>query len=463
MRVARLALLPAALAAGLALTAPSSGEGMSGTAEQPLPGAPRARSESAVAVSPRDPRHVVVGVMQYGSGLAEPSFYLDTGHAPKARVYVSRDGGATYRDTGTLPSPGGGTSLDQTLAWDPRGGALYAGYLAYPPDADPLTDTVGGVYVARSDDGGTRWRAVQVAGTEYEDGDCRAADKPSVVVDARGVVHAVWQVMTGSPCPQWNDSIEIVWSRSRDGGRTWSRPATVAEAGSGYAPIPVPLADGSLAVTYSGLFVSDATYPECLGEWAPISVARVSPSGRVTTATALDHVCTADGRSRNGSSFRVHQMPSMAYDGRSLVLAVTDLRAGDEGLAVATSRDGGRTWTRSRIAADPGFTLSHPQVAGAPGMVAVSYLASAPGGTYVPTLRGSRDGGHTWSAPVALASVPSVGAQRQYSPVDPFTIGHYQGLAVGRDGLVHAAWPDLRPRERVLDVDTWVRAIPLPR
>lgn len=459
MRRAWLLAVPACLA----LLAPaSSGAGPAGTVERPISPVPANRAESAVVVDPRDPRHVVVGVMRLGSQTA-PEFYLHTGWSPRAQVYVSRDGGRTYAGTGTLPGPDGarGTTLDQTFAWDPRGGPLYASYLAYPADADPLTDTRGGVWVARSDDGGRTWRGRLVGPrTVDEDGFCSAADKPAIAIDARGWVYAAWQMM--GPCNEWT-TIDLVWSRSTDGGRTWSRPAPLAERDAGYAVALAALPDGTVAAAYSGLFVADTTYPECLGEWAPIHVARIGAGGGVTTATALDHVCTADGVARNGSAFRVHQMPTLAYEPRirSLVLAATDLRAGDEGLAVATSRDGGRSWTRGRVAADPGYALSHPQLAAGAGAVAVSYLASAPGGTYLPTLRSSRDGGRTWSAPVALASVPSVGAQRPYSPLDAYTVGHYQGLAVGRDGLAHAAWPDLRPRDRVSDVETWVRAVPV--
>ncbi|HEX8004541.1 MAG TPA: sialidase family protein [Mycobacteriales bacterium] len=463
MIAVRLAVPAAALAAFLAATAPSSGTGAAGTSEQPLPGAPRSRSESSLVVDPRDPRHVVVGVMEYGGRPTDPAFYLDTWYAPTARLYVSRDGGATYRDGGTLPGLGG-TTLDQTLAWDPRGGALYAGYLAY--DGTPAeTDTRGGFYVARSTDGGAHWRAVPVMTTEHDGDVCRAPDKPTVVVDGRGTVHAVWQVITGSPCPEWQADLELVWSRSTDGGRTWSAPVTVAEPGEGYAPMPVPLPDGSLLVVYAGMWVGDATYPECLGEWEPIRAARVARDGTVTASGVLDHVCTMDGVSRNGSAFRVHQMPTVAYDPRtrSVVVAVTDLRPGDEGLAVATSRDGGRTWQRSRVPAEPGWTYTHPQLAAGAGAVAVSYLASGPAGTYTPTLRASSDGGRSWTAGVALASQPSLGAQRPYSRLDPYTVGHYQGLAIGRDGLAHAAWPDLRPRAEAGDVDTWVRAVPLPR
>lgn len=458
MRRAWLLAVPACLAV---LAPASRGAGATGTVERPISPVAANRAESAVAVNPRDPRHVVVGVMELASQTS-PSYYLETGWSPRARVFVSRDGGGTYDAAGTLPGPDGarGTTLDQTFAWDPRGGPLYASYLAYPEDADPLTDTRGGVWVARSDDGGRTWRGRLVGPRTVEDGYCSAGDKPAVAVDRRGWVYAVWQMM--GPCGTWS-GIDLVWSRSTDGGRTWMRPAPLADRDAGYAAIPVALPDGTVAVAYSGLWVSDATYPECLGEWAPIHVARLGAGGDVTMTTALDHVCTSDGVARNGSAFRVHQMPTMAYDPatRSLTLAVTDLRAGDEGLAVATSRDGGRTWTRGRVAADPGYALSHPQLAAGAGAVAVSYLASAPGGTYVPTLRWSRDGGRTWSAPVALASVPSVGAQRPYSRVDAYTVGHYQGLAVGRDGLAHAAWPDLRPRDRVSDVETWVRAVPV--
>ena len=155
----------------------------------------------------------------------------------------------------------------------------------------------------------------------------------------------------------------------------------------------------------------------------------------------------------------------------SLKIAVPEKRRGpivlrrnqaqtDRGVMTATSADGGRTWSTRLLAAPSGDEATLPALAAAAGRVALSYLSVQPGGVYLPTLTSSSDGGRTWAAPSALASAPSVGNSHPQNGIDTYGFGSYQGVAVGPDGVAHAAWPDLRPRGAdSQDVDVWTRDV----
>jgi hypothetical protein len=118
---------------------------------------------------------------------------------------------------------------------------------------------------------------------------------------------------------------------------------------------------------------------------------------------------------------------------------------GDFNAVLQRSSDGGRTWTRP-AAISPGFPLggvySAPIVAQPDGTLDVLYwrhptnpktLRVSPGREYFTR---SRDGGHTWSKPVAVgAHVGTVGIREWW--IDG-------SLAVGGDGTLYASWDTQR-------------------
>lgn len=415
-----------------------------------------------MAVNPANARHVVVTAIEFAGSYADA--VIETGFAPVNRVYVSTDGGLNYKETGPLPTPvkAQPSSNDPTLAWDPRG-PLYAAYGAF--DGSPYDDVDHpdqGAWVARSDDGGRTWRGQPVQRFTRNATVCSGPDKPAVAVDPRrGTVYATYQYLFASPDCREIKRSETRYVRSDDGGRTWSAPRLLsAPKDDAFGTAPRVLPDGTLVVTYLGDSNADGLYPECANIWIGATVARVNRRGAITHHSLAPVACAV---AKNGSQYGVHNLPTLeVLPGGRLVAALSDMRVEDQGLLILTSDDGGISWRRGRVAARPGHLLGYPQLAAGGGRVALLYLDSAPGGLYQPTVVSSANRGDTWSAPTALAGLPSVGNQHPYQPFDPYTIGHYQGLAVGADRVAHAAWPDLRPDDRPHDVDIWVRGLPLP-
>jgi hypothetical protein len=195
-----------------------------------------------------------------------------------------------------------------------------------------------------------------------------------------------------------------------------------------------------------------------------VKVVRYARTGkRLDTTTAISQLCVVgEGLSANGATFTPVTYPAIAADPATgaVVVAATYQAERDRGVLTAASGDGGRTWKQQLVAGAPGTEVSLPALSAAGGRIALSYLTVDPGGVYMPTLTASRDGGRTWSAPLDLASQPSAGNTHPQNGIDTYGFGAYQGVAIGPDGVVHAAWPDLRPRGAdSQDVDIWTRDV----
>lgn len=415
------------------------------------------RAEPSVAVDPRDPSRVVVSAMQFPGPVA---MGIVKGNQPLAQAWVSRNGGAAYRSAGPLPLPRpmAQASEDPTLAWDPKG-PLYAAYTAIPRYGE--TNAGAGIWVAKSLDGGRTWKLM----SRVEGVQCSRPHRPIVAVDpVRGWVYVAWTHEVEPSCDGNEDRSQtsLRWSRSTDGGAHFSEPVEVTSAGVGDYPAPAVLRDGTLLVSYleiGGVSLGDETCPSVDQR---VVVGRYGRSGaRLGDATAISRLCLVGaGLSANGAAFTPVTYPAIAADPTTggVVVAATYQGQVDRGVMTASSRDGGRTWSEKLLAGAPGTEVSLPALGAAGGRVALSYLTVQPGGVYLPTLVSSRDGGRSWSAPTDLATVPSIGNSHPQNGIDTYGFGAYQGVAIGPDGIAHAAWPDLRPRgSDSADVDVWTR------
>jgi hypothetical protein len=421
------------------------------------------RAEPSVAVDPRDPRRVAVSAMQF---VGSTAYGVVRSNQPVAQVWVSRNGGAAYRNAGPLPlpRPKAQASEHATLAWDPHG-PLYATYSAVPRYGE--SSAGAGVYVAKSLDGGRSWRLMALV----EGVRCGRSHRPVVAVDpVRSWVYVAWTREVEPSCDgseDWSQT-SLRWARSTDGGAHFGKPVDITTAGEGDYPTPVVQPDGTLLVSYleiGGVSLGDEVCPSVDQQ---VKVARFAPAGeRLGTATAISRLCLVGaGLSANGAAFTPVTYPALASDPRtgSVVVAATYQGQLDRGVMTASSADGGRSWRESLVVGTAGTEATLPALSAAGGRVALSYLSVDPGGAYMPTLRTSADSGRSWSTPVDLASMPSVGNTHPQNGFDTYGFGQYQGIAIGPDGVAHAAWPDLRPRGAdSQDVDIWTRDVRMSR
>lgn len=274
-------------ARGFTTPATARGAGAEATIANACPagGVQDYQGEMAIAVNPADPRQMVAGANSFFQDpVPACQAPVNTTYGTMA-LYGSADGGATWTyncapwpsdDTGSV-----GTAMfgsDPAVAWDAQGVA-YASYMLISENTRSGAASAS-IVVARSADAGASWQPLGVVvnnlgnSSLFDDKDLMAVDATSagsfshpdriyviwdenneervafsdtglsgtwttVVVDpggddiggnvavgADGTVYAVWNRLLGSGNTQTGEN--IAFSRSVDGGVTWSAPVVIA-------------------------------------------------------------------------------------------------------------------------------------------------------------------------------------------------------------------------------------------
>ncbi|MFA5890274.1 MAG: sialidase family protein [Actinomycetota bacterium] len=340
-------------------------------------GVPQMDSEVEVsqAVDPHDPDHLVMAWQQ--------DRYSDRGGAQGIGAAASFDGGATW-STSTVPGVStcsGGMFQRATDPWVAIGadGATYVMSLSYDPGpsvvggttAEGFTNLANSVLINRSGDGGLTWDAPTVVavspGVLFHDKETLTADP-----NTPGLLYAVWNVYptsVGFP----------VFSRSEDGGRTWTPPVPLPVTGSGAGDQIAVLDDGTLVDIAARGSMQSTTSHDRGTSWS--------------RANAFADAGFQEGPPgvRGGAN-----VPSVSTDGHSVFVSWSDTRE----TFFARSDDAGATWSVSTVGGNFFDTPAR----------ATTAVAGTDGGrlavmTYVvdPDLRTrlvmgtSIDGGRTWT------------------------------------------------------------------
>lgn len=179
-----------------------------------------AQNEVSIAVNPTDPWNIVASANDYRGGDGW------------CGVYATRNGGRTWVEQ-LIPRAGNLTFLqasgDPAVAFDAAGN-VYQSCLGFNRSGNP-----GNVIaVTESSDGGFTWGTpVQVVGTTsnvFHDKEYLAIDR-SGNVSTRGNLYLTWtRFMAGGECGGSSIS-PIYFSRSTDGGVTWSPEREITAAG----------------------------------------------------------------------------------------------------------------------------------------------------------------------------------------------------------------------------------------
>jgi hypothetical protein len=354
----------------------------------------------------------------------------------------SFDGGKSWNET-ALPfsrcAPGG-------LAWDRASdpwvsigpdGTAYAVALLGNGSPDVGATAIAS---ATSIDGGKTWQNPTIIQSDTN-GNVFSNDKESVTADPThaGTAYVVWDRLRDAPSGHFR--IPTLFSKTINGGRTWSAPRPIAandmdEQSIGNVILVNPRTH-ALYDFYAFYFCTCLTIPE-------IRYVKSTNGGASWGASHLVNTIDALGISdpNTGELVRTEDFaPTEAIDptnGNLYVAWQTPRFNGglfDE-IAISTSTDDGVTWSPEQRANSftgrPAFT---PTLAvGAGGVVALTYYdfrsLAAGDTTNLPTdywLRSSRDGGQTLSADQHVAGPFNMKA----APVSRdrgFFIGDYQGL-----------------------------------
>ncbi len=201
-----------------------------------LAGRGQAQNETAIAVDPRNPRHLVAGYNDYrrGDGTCGASFSTDGGRTWADTTMPNGFGRGTFAGKPRQYWQGGG---DPSVAWDTRGNAYYSCLVFNRGSAvSPNPDQSSAFYVFRSTGtNGGSWNFPGRPVAEFNDttGAGNALlDKQLMTVDAstrspfRDRVYVTWTLFAP-------DGTAYIFSAySADYGETFSAPALVSSDSS---------------------------------------------------------------------------------------------------------------------------------------------------------------------------------------------------------------------------------------
>jgi hypothetical protein len=406
-------------------------------------------AEPSIAVDPRDARHIVVTWQQ--------DRFNSDGGANSNVVAVSHDGGHSFREVtvGGLSRCTGGSDERASDPWVTIGpdGAVYLASLTF--SEMPQNQLIAGpteLAVSRSDDGGLTWRApVYVAPFDET-----YNDREQLIADPHhpGVVYFAW---VKRYAVEGESGIEM-FSRSVDGGRTWS-PASVA-----YAPPPGMLTDPALlVVTPDGTLVNLIMIanlspflpsPSPRIDWTVIAQ-RSTDMGRtwshVSTIATVDPFPPIEPSS--GKIVRAYPLIStdVGPDG-SVYVAWNDIPTptGGSRVLISKSSDDALSWSPAGIVASSTGQMFLPSVAvDRTGAVGVTYddtrNSTAGHLTTDVWLSRSSDGGSHWAERHVSGPFETLTAsESDSSGVQGLFLGDYQGLAGLPSGFA-AAFAQARP------------------
>jgi hypothetical protein len=400
-----------------------------------------AEVEPSIAVDPRTPRRIVAAWIQ------------DDGRSNL--VMASRDGGRSWARVlvpGLTDCTGGAVSAaaDPWLSFAADGGLLLSSGIAnlshLPGPTGPGPEPMQ--VVSRSGDGGLSWSlptTVQFASGVYSDRSAATADPRR-----RGRAYEVWTLRTG---PE-DDTGSAWFSRSSDGGRTWSPQQLIYDPGKQHV-LPFNVA---IAVLPPGVLLDVMTVFDDTRGSVDVMAARSVDGGRTWTRPLPIAHRSGNSPIDPETNTVVTGTPADATvtvgpDGVPTV-AWNDIASPQSSRTLASrSRDGGRSWSRPvTVSRVRGQAFQASVAAAGDGTLGVTWYDDRrdPGGSAVwkfdVWFAFSRDGGRSWH-PSHLAGPFDIN-RAQDTGGGALRIGDYQSLA----GLPHgfaAAFTQAPPQAKI--------------
>jgi hypothetical protein len=385
--------------------------------------------------------------------------------------YASFDGGQTWPCQGLIHLSGFNEYSfgDPSQAFDSRGNAYY-GTLAFPfppTTEEQATGQQADFFVAKSTDGGCTYSSVaKVSGASpaiFDDKDAITADaNPSSPFHDN--VYAAWTKFT-------TGGDQILFSRSTDGGATFSNPLPISP-GFNHNPVggrqgaAVKVGpDGTVYVVWFDAVNKQAVERLSISHDGGMTF----PMQNITVATVTDDFVNPVPGSSFRQDARTFPSFSIAPDGTLYVAwsnRTGDPTAGHAVVLVTKSTDGGQTWSTPVVAGNvKGRSAFFASVATDPrGNVDVVFQAlddvatgTAPGAGvvfYDTYLTQSTNGGTSFSKPVKISTVSSDPDGSSTNSLGAQFLGDYI-TAVADSSHVYAVWTDSRNASTCTAIDAF--------
>nr|MCH9657354.1 glycoside hydrolase [archaeon] len=223
------------------------------------------------------------------------------------------------------------------------------------------------IFFSKSTDGGITWSTPQnISNTGI------VSSRPSIATDGTNIL-VTW---AHSDTPSGN--FEILFSKSTDGGITWSTPQNISNTGGGSEFSSIATDGTNILVTW-----------------------RHAASGNVEIlfSKSTDGGITWSTPQNISNNSEVSSHPSIATDGTNILVTWDDNLLGNQNIFFSKSTDGGITWSTPQNISNTGIVSSHPSIATDGTNILVTWAHSDTPSNSDIFFSKSTDGGITWSTP----------------------------------------------------------------
>lgn len=255
------------------------------------------------------------------------------------KTRASFDGGNSWSTANTLPHFGAGYgSADVSMAFN-NNGLLFVSYIDYKQAPDS-----GGIYVARSTNGGLNWDTPTKAFDMYDVPNKRPIDRPWLVVDKSNTINSGTLYITTKPAPWIAPPNRNYFKVSTDNGFTWTSIANV-DGGSNLIGNFIPQPMAAPATTLNGNFC--AAYPSYVSTQNILPayyLAKSSDRGQTFSYSTIIATVVEPIDSNYKSAYRLAANP---IDSNKLVFLIPFSSNSDLDIMALNSYDGGQTWSNT--------------------------------------------------------------------------------------------------------------------
>jgi hypothetical protein len=284
--------------------------------------------EPYLAINPTNNQNIVAAWMgmKFSNGLFRIAI----------KTRASFDGGTNWSTVNTLPHFGlGYGSADPSMSFD-NNGNLYLAYIDYKQSPDS-----GGIYIARSIDGGLNWDTLGKAFDMYDIALKRPIDRPWLVVDKSLTVNGGTMYITTKPAPWIAPPNRPYYKVSTDSGQTWTSIANLDGTGylvgssiKGPMAAPTTTADGKFCAIYPSYVATQNILP-CF------YLASSSNQGQNFSYNLVYSALPSAQDTNLKNAYTLHAHPSNPNN----MLFIGPIPNGvDADIVASNSTDGGLTW-----------------------------------------------------------------------------------------------------------------------